>query len=183
MITSLILGMGLTTSAAYILTVILGGPVLTNLGVEPLAAHMFVFYYACLSTITPPVALAAFAGAGIAGASPFRTGFESMRLAIIAYVVPFIFVYHPVLIWSGSAWQIVLATVTAFLGCMAIGSALMGYLVSKLTWPMRLALLFAAFALLMPGARTDIAGFALLTGIWFFQRYQARKASINPGQG
>lgn len=177
MITSLILGMGLTTSAAYILTVILGGPVLINLGVEPLAAHMFVFFYACLSAITPPVALAAFAGAGIAGASPFRTGFESMRLAIIAYVVPFIFVYHPVLIWSGSGWQIALAAVTAVLGCMAIGSALMGFMIVKLNWPMRIALLVAAFALLMPGARTDIAGFALLVTIWLIQRFRSRSAS------
>ncbi|KAF0159410.1 MAG: TRAP transporter 4TM/12TM fusion protein [Syntrophaceae bacterium] len=177
MITSLILGMGLTTSAAYILTVILGGPVLTNLGVDPLAAHMFVFYYACLSTITPPVALAAFAGAGIAGAPPFRTGFEAMRLAIIAYVVPFIFVYHPVLIWSGSGWQIALATVTAVLGCMAIGSALMGFMIAKLNWPMRIALLVAAFALLIPGVKTDIAGFALLVGIWLIQYFQSRSMS------
>ncbi len=177
MITSLILGMGLTTSAAYILTVILGGPVLQNLGIEPLAAHMFVFYYACLSCITPPVALAAFAGAGIAGAPPFRTGFESMRLAIIAYVVPFIFVYHPVLIWSGSGWQILLATVTAVLGCVAIGSALMGFMVTRLNWFMRLALLVAAFALLVPGGRTDIWGFALLVAIWLIDYFRSRSAS------
>jgi TRAP-type uncharacterized transport system fused permease subunit len=123
MVASLILGMGLTTSAAYILTVILGGPVLIELGVKPLAAHMFVFYYACLSCITPPVALAAFAGAGIAGSKPFATGFESMRLALIAYVVPFIFVYHPVLIWQGSWWGILLSFISAGLGCMALGSA------------------------------------------------------------
>lgn len=177
MVTSLILGMGLTTSAAYILTVILGGPVLSELGVEPLAAHMFVFYYACLSTITPPVALAAFAGAGIAGAPPFRTGFESMRLAIIAYVVPFIFVYHPVLIWSGSSWEIALASVTATLGCMAIGSSLMGYMVTRLNWPMRLVLLLGAFGLLKPGAGTDIWGGAILLAVWLIQRFRSHSAS------
>jgi TRAP transporter 4TM/12TM fusion protein len=177
MVTSLILGMGLTTSAAYILTVILGGPILSELGVEPLAAHMFVFYYACLSTITPPVALAAFAGAGIAGAPPFRTGFEAMRLAIIAYVVPFIFVYHPVLIWSGGPWRIALATGTALLGCMAIGSALMGYMVTKLNWPLRLALLVAAFALLKPGVGTDLWGGAFLVAVWVIQRFRLRSAS------
>jgi TRAP transporter 4TM/12TM fusion protein len=177
MVTSLILGMGLTTSAAYILTVILGGPVLSELGVEPLAAHMFVFYYACLSTITPPVALAAFAGAGIAGAPPFRTGFESMRLAIIAYVVPFIFVYNPVLIWSGGPWEITLAAVTAMLGCMAIGSSLMGYMVTKLNWPMRLVLLVGAFGLLKPGAWTDIWGGAILLAVWLIQRFRSRSAS------
>lgn len=177
MITSLILGMGLTTSAAYILTVIMGGPVLQNLGVDPLAAHMFVFYYACLSTITPPVALAAFAGAGIAGAPPFRTGFESMRLAIIAYVVPFIFVYHPVLLWSGDGGQILQATVTAALGCVAIGSALMGYLVTKLNWPLRLILLAAAFALLVPGTWTDIGGAVILISVWLVQRFRSRSAA------
>ena len=132
--TSLVLGMGLTTSAAYILTVILGGPVLVELGVDPLAAHMFVFYYACLTTITPPVALAAFAGAGIAGAKPFATGFESMRLAIVAYVVPFIFVYNPVLIWKGTLAEIGFATLTATVGTVALGSAMMGYLMDRLNW-------------------------------------------------
>jgi TRAP transporter 4TM/12TM fusion protein len=177
MVTSLILGMGLTTSAAYILTVILGGPVLTELGVEPLAAHMFVFFYACLSTITPPVALAAFAGAGIAGAPPFRTGFEAMRLAIIAYVVPFIFVYNPVLIWSGGPWEIALATLTAMLGCMAIGSSLMGYMVTKLNWAMRLVLLVAALLLLKPGVWTDLWGAGLLLAVWLIQRFRSRSAS------
>jgi TRAP transporter 4TM/12TM fusion protein len=178
MITSLILGMGLTTSAAYILTVILGGPILTELGVDPLAAHMFVFYYACLSTVTPPVALAAFAGAGIAGAPAFRTGFEAVRLAAIAYVVPFIFVYNPVLIWTGDTWRILLAAVTALLGCMAIGSALMGYMVTKLTWPLRLILLLGAFALLKPGAGTDIWGVGFLAGVWLFQRIRTRGKEI-----
>jgi TRAP transporter 4TM/12TM fusion protein len=176
MITSLILGMGLTTSAAYILTVILGGPILTELGVDPLAAHLFVFYYACLSTVTPPVALAAFAGAGIAGAPAFRTGFEAVRLATIAYVVPFIFVYHPVLIWTGSPWRIALAAVTALVGCMAIGSALMGYMVTRLNWPMRLALLVGAFALLTPGAGTDLWGGIFLGAVWITQRVRARSS-------
>ena len=100
-----------------------------------------------------------------------------MRLAIIAYVVPFIFVYHPVLIWSGSGWQILLATVTAVLGCIAIGSALMGFMVTKLNWFMRLVLLVASFALLMPGARTDIGGFALLMAIWLIDYFRSRSVS------
>lgn len=171
MVTSLILGMGLTTSAAYILTVILGGPVLTKLGVDPLAAHMFVFYYACLSTITPPVALAAFAGAGIAGSPPFRTGFEAMRLAAIAYVVPFIFVYHPVLIWQGKAVEIIQAAVTAALGCVAIGSGLMAYMVRRLGILTRALLIAAALMLLVPGTHTDFIGLGLLLAIWAAQRF------------
>jgi TRAP transporter 4TM/12TM fusion protein len=181
MVASLILGMGLTTSAAYILTVILGGPVLIELGVKPLAAHMFVFYYACLSCITPPVALAAFAGAGIAGSKPFPTGFESMRLALIAYVVPFIFVYHPVLIWQGSLWNILLSFISAGLGCMALGSALMGYLGSKINIAWRAVLIGVAFLLIMPGLLTDAIGAAAFAALYFFMWSVARrKGDIAP---
>jgi TRAP transporter 4TM/12TM fusion protein len=176
MVASLILGMGLTTSAAYILTVILAGPVLVDLGVKPLAAHLFVFYYACLSCITPPVALAAFAGAGIAGSKPFATGFESMRLAIIAYLVPFIFVYHPVLIWQGSWYAILLSFASAVLGCVAIGSALLGYLAGRLNLILRSVLLGGAFLLIMPGLYSDLAGVAILGLIYLFMNLAAKKA-------
>lgn len=174
MIASLVLGMGLTTSAAYILTVILGGPVLIELGVHPLAAHMFVFYYACLSCITPPVALAAFAGAGLAGSKPFQTGFESMRLAIIAYVVPFIFVYHPVLIWQGSLGAIALSFLTACLGAMAIGSALMGYLRGHVSLLLRGLLVLSAFLLIVPGIKSDLTGAACLAGVYLLQTAKSR---------
>ena len=180
MIASLILGMGLTTSAAYILTVILAGPVLIKLGVAPLAAHMFVFYYACLSCITPPVALAAFAGAGIAGSRPFATGFESMRLAAIAYLVPFIFVYHPVLIWQGAWWNIALSFVSAMMGCMAIGSALMGFMLVKTNLIWRAVLLGSAFLLIMPGYKTDLIGAAVLAGVISWQWYQGRRGNEVP---
>lgn len=176
MASSLILGMGLTTSAAYILTVILGGPVLVELGVNPLAAHMFVFYYACLSTVTPPVALAAFAGAAIAGSKPFATGFESMRLAAIAYLVPFFFVYNPVLIWKGSFGSICLAAFTATIGTIALGSGMMGYLVDRLNWFSRLLLLAAGLALIKPGLWTDIFGVVLLGGLTFYQFWNSRRA-------
>ena len=177
MLASMVLGMGLTTSAAYILTVILGGPVLIELGVPPIAAHMFVFYYACLSCITPPVALAAFAGAALAGSRPFPTGFESMRLAAIAYVSPFFFVYTPVLIWQGEWWEIVLGSFTAVLGSIALGSGLMGYLLSKLNWALRLLLLVAGFALIKPGIYTDLLGAALLGAIYFWQRQGKRSTA------
>lgn len=176
MVASLILGMGLTTSAAYILTIILAGPVLVDLGVKPLAAHMFVFYYACLSTITPPVALAAFAAAGVAGSKPFPTGFESMRLAIIAYLVPFIFVYHPVLIWQGSWWAILISFVSAVLGCVAIGSALLGYLQTRISLIWRAVLLAAAFMLIMPGYITDLAGAGCLLAVYLIMRAKAGPA-------
>jgi TRAP transporter 4TM/12TM fusion protein len=175
MVASLVLGMGLTTSAAYILTIILAGPVLVDLGVKPLAAHLFVFYYACLSCITPPVALAAFAAAGLSGSKPFPTGFESMRLAIIAYIVPFIFVFHPVLIWQGAWWHIVLSFVSALLGCMTIGSALMGYLVERINIILRAVLLVAALLLIMPDFISDLIGAAVLGLIYLLQRYRLQR--------
>jgi len=175
MFASIILGMGLTTSAAYILTVILGGPVLIELGVNPLAAHMFVFYYACLSTVTPPVALASFAGAAIAGSKPFATGFESMRLAAVAYLVPYFFVFSPELIWKGSIGAIGLAAFSATIGTIALGSGLMGYLVDRLNWIFRLLLLAAGVALIQPGLWSDIFGVIVLGGLALYQRWQGRK--------
>jgi TRAP transporter 4TM/12TM fusion protein len=168
-ITSLILGMGVTTSAAYILTIILGGPVLVKLGVLPLAAHLFVFYYSCLSTITPPVALAAYAGAGIAGANPFSVGFTAMRLALIAYIVPYFFVFQPVLIWQGNFLNILWAFLTAILGCIALGSGLMGQMLGPLKILSRLLLVAGGFALIKPGIYTDLFGMAALGLIILFQ--------------
>ena len=175
MVASLILGMGLTTSAAYILTVILGGPVLIELGVNPLAAHMFVFYYACLSTVTPPVALASFAGAAIAGSKPFATGFESMRLAAVAYLVPFFFIYSPVLIWKGSLGAICLAVFSATIGTIALGSGMIGYLMDRLSWFNRLLLLVAGLGLIKPGFWTDCFGVSVLGGLAYYQYWRNHK--------
>lgn len=175
MFTSMILGLGLTTSAAYILTVILGGPVLIKLGVDPLAAHMFVFYYACLSTITPPEALTAYAGAGIAGSPPFATAFLAMRLAAIAYFIPFLFVYYPVLIWTGDLLHILSAFLTAIIGCLALGSAIQGHMISRLNWVSRLLLFIAAFTLIKPGIVSDIIGGGILIAIFLLQRMKNRK--------
>ncbi|MDI6763020.1 MAG: TRAP transporter permease [Thermodesulfobacteriota bacterium] len=175
MFTSMIMGLGLTTSAAYILTVILGGPVLIKLGVDPLAAHMFVFYYACISTITPPEALTAYAGAGIAGSPPFATAFLAMRLAAIAYFIPFLFVYYPVLIWKGDLLHILSAFLTAIIGCLALGSAIQGHMISRLNWVLRLLLFIAAFTLIKPGMVSDILGGGILVAIFLLQRMKNRK--------
>jgi TRAP-type uncharacterized transport system fused permease subunit len=167
--------MGVTTSAAYILTIILGGPVLVKLGVLPLAAHLFVFYYSCLSAITPPVALAAYAGAGIAGANPFSVGFMAMRLALIAYIVPYFFVFQPVLIWQGHFLDILWAFFTAILGCIALGSGLMGQMLGTLGILSRLLLVAGGFALIKPGIYTDLFGMAVLGVILLLQYYKKRK--------
>jgi TRAP transporter 4TM/12TM fusion protein len=173
--TSLILGMGVTTSAAYILTVILGGPVLIKLGVLPLAAHLFVFYYACLSTITPPIALAAYAGAGIAGASPFSVGFMAMRLALIAYIVPYFFVFQPVLILQGTFLNILFAFFTAILGCAAVGSALMGQMLGSLGYLSRIFLFLGGLTLINPGIYTDLFGMTVFGIILGFQLLRSKR--------
>ena len=168
--------MGVTTSAAYILTIILGGPVLVKLGVLPLAAHLFVFYYSCLSAITPPVALAAYAGAGIAGANPFSVGFMAMRLALIAYIVPYFFVYQPVLIWQGHLLDILWAFFTAILGCIALGSGLVGQMLGTLGILSRLLLVAGGFALIKPGIYTDLFGMAVLAATFLLQYHKRRKS-------
>lgn len=178
-LTSLILGMGVTTSAAYILTIILGGPVLVKLGVLPLAAHLFVFYYSCLSAITPPVALAAYAGAGIAGANPFSVGFTAMRLALIAYIVPYFFVYQPVLIWQGHFLEILWAFFTAILGCLALGSALMGQMLGPLGYLPRIFLFGGGLSLIKPGIYTDIFGMVVLTCIIGLQLFKRRNIQMS----
>jgi TRAP-type uncharacterized transport system fused permease subunit len=178
MMASMVLGLGLTTSAAYILTIIMSGPVLIDLGVDPLAAHLFVFYYACLSVVTPPEAMAAYAAAAIAGSKPLSTGWEATRLAAIAYIAPFFFVYTPELILKGHWWDIVQACITACLGCIALGSGLMGYMVTKLGWLSRLLLTIAGVSLIKPGLYSDIFGALILGGIFMLQRRQARVGVI-----
>jgi TRAP-type uncharacterized transport system fused permease subunit len=139
---------------------------------------MFVFYYACLSTITPPVALAAFAGAAIADSKPFSTGFESMRLAAVAYLVPFFFVYSPVLIWKGTLAEIGFATLTATIGTIALGSGMMGYLMDRLNWFSRALLLAAGLGLIKPGLFSDIFGTAVLGGLVVYQYWAGRRSMV-----
>ena len=149
-IVALILGMGMPTTAVYVVVALTIAPALTKLGISPLAAHMFVFYYAMLSMITPPICIAAFAGAALAGANPMRTGYSSMCLGIIAYLVPFIFVFDPLLLFQGPVHLIVLAAVTAMLGTVVIGIAMAGYFVRSIGWLNRVLLLASGIALLIP---------------------------------
>jgi len=160
MIAALILGMGLTTSAAYILTAIVAAPAIIEMGVPPLTAHLFVFYYACLSTITPPVALASYAAAGIAEAPPFRVGYRAMWLAIVAYIVPYFFIYNPALLLKGDPLFIFFGIITAVIGCVAIGSAVEGYLITNISWGERVILFLSGMYLIAPGVKESAIGFA-----------------------
>ena len=149
-IVSMILGMGVPSVAAYVLVAILVAPALIEMGIPPLAAHLFIFYFAIISNITPPVALAAFAAAGLAGTNAMRTGFVAFRLGFVAYIVPFLFIFSPALVLQGSTQQIVFDLVSVSAGCAVLGAALVGYFSQPMTWWQRLILVLSSLALLIP---------------------------------
>ncbi|HEY8554917.1 MAG TPA: TRAP transporter fused permease subunit [Burkholderiales bacterium] len=157
-ITSFVFGMGMTITACYIFLVIVLAPPLTAAGFEPIAVHLFMLYFGMISFITPPVALASFAAAGLAGASPMRVGLEAMRLGMILYVVPFFFVYNPALLLRGSPGEVAIVVGTAVLGVLLISAALQGNLLGvgnlgndALGWIARLALFAAGLMFATPG--------------------------------
>jgi len=177
----LILGMGMPTTAAYVLVAVLVAPALVKMGILPLAAHLFIFYFAILSVITPPVALASFAAAAIARAEPMRTGFEAMRLALVAYIVPFLFVFSPVLIGKGSALQVGLGVATATFGVWVLGSALTGFLFREISPLKRVLMGVGGIGLLIPvgmagslGWITDVVGASLVIPLVFWERRRIR---------
>jgi TRAP transporter 4TM/12TM fusion protein len=149
-IASILLGMGLTTTAVYITLAALIIPSLEKMNVVPMAAHMFAFYYGVVSTITPPVALAAFAAAAIAGSPPMGTAFESAKVGITKYLVPFIFVYNPSLIFHGALWMTAFSFVTALAGVWALSAAVEGWLHGRLSLTLRAVMLVSAVLLLYP---------------------------------
>lgn len=176
MITSLILGMGVPTTANYVITSTIAAPALLLLDVPILAAHMFVFYFGIMADITPPVALAAFAGSGIAKGNPLKTGFEATKLAIAAYLVPYIFVFSPALLLIDvTAVQIIPIVITSLIGIVAIGSAVAGYLITFSTWYERLILFVGGLMLIEPGLYTDILGLSIIAIGYLLQRRRNQK--------
>ena len=129
-IVSIILGMGMPTTAVYVLLAVLVAPGLAKLGIEPIAAHLFIFYFGMLSMITPPVCMASYAAASIGKTDPIKTGWEAMRLCAIAYIVPFLFVFSPSLLLIGHWYEVVLSMITAIIGAILLGVGLVGYLFS-----------------------------------------------------
>ncbi len=175
MITSIILGMGLPTVAAYIVQVPLTIPALIELGVAPLAAHMFIFYFAILSAITPPVALAAFAAAGIAGSEPMKTGIVSMKLGLAAFIVPFMFVYGESLLLIGDTQTIILSVVTASIGIWGIAAAVEGWLLRHAFWYERVILFMGALLMIIPGFMSDVIGITILASIVALQKFTLKQ--------
>ena len=163
MIASLILGMGLPTSASYIICAAVAAPALIDMGLTAIQAHMFVFYFACISAITPPVAMAAYAGATISGSKPMEVGFTACKLGICAFIVPFMFCYAPTLLWKGAAGDIIVTIITALIGATMLSYGLQRY-AGCFSLPLGIipACILIASALLMiiPGTVTDLIGIA-----------------------
>jgi len=174
MVSCIILGMGLPTSAAYMIVAIFGAPALIKLGIEPLAAHFFVFYYAIISAITPPVAVAAYAAATIAGTPLQKTGLTAMKLGAAVYLVPFVMVYSPALLSVGGVGEIIQAFVTGVVGVVALATAVQGFLIISLTIPERVLAALAAASLLHGDWRTDTVGAAILALIVITQMYRSK---------
>jgi TRAP transporter 4TM/12TM fusion protein len=163
----IILGMGMPTLGVYVLLAALVAPSLIQLGINPMAAHLYILYFGMMSMITPPVAVAAFAGAALAKADPMRTGYSAMRFGWTAFVVPFLFVASPTLILIGSPLAIIQSVATAFFGVWLVSIAVVGYFMRLLNWPARLLFALAGLLALIPsgvlgyGMFTDLAGIAV----------------------
>lgn len=166
---AIVLGMGMTVTAAYLLMVILIAPALTTLGMAPLNAHLFVFYFAVLSFLTPPICLAVYAAASIGKADMLKTGYAAIRLAIAAYIVPFIFAYHPALLLQGSFLEVLEAVVTALIGIGLVAVAVEGYLFRRLNLLKRILLCGGGILSLIPGWKTDLLGLAIAIPIVFWE--------------
>jgi TRAP transporter 4TM/12TM fusion protein len=184
---SIVLGMGLTTTAVYITVAALIIPALASMKVVPIAAHLFAFYYGAVSTITPPVALAAFAAAAVAGTPPMSTAAQASYIGIAKYFVPFIFVYNPSILFEGPLWLTGFSTLTAVLGIWAMSAGMEGWLHGPLGWPQRVLLLAIAAAILYPpqlplfglsGYWLTALGAAAVAVIHWYRRTAARSAAL-----
>lgn len=170
MIVSIILGMGMPTTAAYAVAASVIAPGLIQMGIEPLTAHFFIFYFAVMSAITPPVALAAYAGAAIAQSDPMRTSVESFKMGMAAFVVPFMFFTSPALLMQGSIGEIAHVVISASFGIFLLSSTVQGWFFGRLGWPMRIVLLLAALGMIEGGWLTDAIGLSAAIGVWAIQK-------------
>ena len=178
MICCIILGMGVPTTANYCIMASTCAPILITIGVPKIAAHFFVFYFGIVADITPPVALAAYAGSAIAKSNPMRTGVNATKLAIGAFIVPYIFCMNPaMLLINASAWQIVLIVITSLVGIFGVAAALNGHLFRRVAWPVRLLLAAGGLLMMDPSVTTDLIGAAVLLASLLWQSFGAKKAA------
>jgi TRAP transporter 4TM/12TM fusion protein len=179
MISSLILGMGAPTTANYIITSTIAAPAIVMLGVPVLAAHMFTFYFGIIADITPPVALAAFAGSAIAKSDPLKTAITASKLAIAAFIIPYVFVFNPaMLLIDTTPLQVVQIVITSILGMVGIGAAMEGYFITHANALERVAFLIGGLLLVDPGAVTDIIGFVILGILFVYQKKKSKSQDI-----
>lgn len=176
MTASIILGMGLPTTANFIVTGTMAAPALLKLGVHPMAAYMFVFYFGIAADLTPPVALAAYAGSGIAGSDPMKTGVTAFKLALAGFLVPYVYVYNPILLFiDASPLPMAQAIVTALTGVFLLAMSTIGFFKAPLPWYLRIAAFAGALGLLIPGTLSDLFGLAVLALLYFLQSARAKK--------
>lgn len=179
MLASLILGMGIPTAPAYIIVAMIAAPSLVAMGLEPIVAHMFVFYSCLLSAITPPVALAAFAGAAIAGASVMRTGIIAAKLGFVKYIIPFVFAYNAALLMKGSVFFVTFSFITALAGTIGLSASFEKHLFTRLKPMALLMMLTGSVLLLISNIYTDLTGAAILA-IAVIMNYRDRRAMVAP---
>lgn len=180
MLCCIVLGMGVPTTANYVIMATTCAPILVNgMGLNVMAAHMFVFYFGIVADITPPVALAAYAGSAIAKAPPMRTAFNATRLAIAAFIVPYIFAFNPAMLFiDTTAFEVVAVVVTSFVGMFLIASGLMGYMLDDLNMVFRVIAVIGGLALVIPGTVTDIAGIVVLVALIAIQLAGKKKKNV-----
>ena len=180
MVAAIILGTGMPTTPAYIMLAALLIPAVIKLGVPPMAAHMFAFYFACLSAITPPVALAVYAAASISKCGLWGAGLQAVKFAAAGFIVPFFFVYSPALLFMGTWPAVFQAVVTGTVGVIALAAGLEGYFIRRATWLERGLFLAAALLLIDPGVTTDLVGLALLLTGLVLQKLRPRVTVAPP---
>ena len=177
MVCCIVLGMGVPTTANYCIMASTCAPILIQLGIPVVAAHFFVFYFGIVADITPPVALAAYAGSAIAKSKPMKTAVNATKLAIAAFIVPYIFAFNPIMLFEGDAsvFEMALVCVTALLGLFCIAAALNGYLFKKINPVLRIVLIAGGLCAMIPGIATDLAGIAVAVAVMAFQYLTAKK--------
>lgn len=179
MVASLLLGMGLPTTANFIVTSTMAAPALLLLGVPAEAAYMFVFYFGIAADLTPPVALAAYAGAGIAGSDPMKTGITAFKLALAGFIVPYVYAYNPMLLFiEAEPFPLIQAVLTSMIGVCLLAMCTVGYFKAPIMWPLRIIAMVGAICLLVPGTISDLVGLAILGVIYFVQRFKAQKIAV-----
>ena len=181
MLCCIVLGMGVPTTANYVIMATITAPILIKMGIPALAAHMFVFYFGIVADITPPVALAAYAGSAIAKSNPLKTGVTATRLAIAAFIIPYMFAYNPKMLFiDAGAFDVISIIITSFIGIYAVASGMEGYHSVKLPWWQRFMILAGGMMLIVPETITDIIGIALVAAVIVLQVIADKKAKAQP---